>query len=91
MLAEALVLFSCVNNTGCTQASNLYLDQNPQIKQAIDFNAERIKSFIGPKVANNLGPILFVATGGTGVIKIIGPLSFQATKTSTGVHPKWGF
>lgn len=81
MLAEALVIFACVNNTGCSDTSNLYFGQNPQVKSIIDKDAKEARDFIGPKTVDIIGPFLFLAAGGNGVIKIDKNFSVNANKS----------
>lgn len=81
MLAEALVIFACVNNSGCSDTSNLYFGQNPQIKSIIDMDAKEIRQFIGPKIVDVFGPFLFLAAGGNGVIKFNENFSLNANKS----------
>lgn len=81
MLAEALVLFACVNNTGCSDTSNLYFGQNPQVKRLIDQDLSQAREFVGPKVVDVIGPFLFLAAGGVGVIKLNQSFSVNGNKT----------
>jgi hypothetical protein len=81
MLAEALVIFACVNNTGCPDTSNLYFSQNPQIKSMIDKDAMELRQFVGPKIVDIVGQFLFLAAGGNGVIRLDKNLSLNANKS----------
>lgn len=89
MLAEALVLFSCLNNTGCSDTSNLYFGQNPEVRQMIDKNLSQARDFVGPKVVDTVGPFLFLAAGGVGVIKL--NKSFSVNGNRTGATLIFGF
>jgi len=89
MIAEALVIFACVNNTGCTETSNQYFLENPQVKQIIDKDAQEAKELVGPKIVDAVGPFLFVAAGGTGTIKLSEHFSLQANQTSATLSFRW--
>lgn len=80
MLAEALVIFACANGTGCSDTSNLYFGQNPQVKSMIEMNSKEVREFIGPKTVDLVGPFLFLAAGGNGVIKIDKNFSINGNK-----------
>ena len=80
MLAEALVIFACVNNTGCSDTSNLYFGQNPEVKTMIDQKLTQARDFVGPKVVDVVGPLLFLAAGGVGVIKLNEDFSVNGNK-----------
>jgi len=84
MLPEMLVIFACVNNTGCSETSSLYFSQNPQVKKQIDFDTEQVREYIGPKVVDVVGPLLFFSAGGTGTIKLNKYFSLQLKK-DTGI------
>ena len=70
MLAEALVLFACVNNTGCTETSNQYFVAYPEMKKYFDHTAETARQYVGPQIVDNVGPVLFVVAGGKGTVKL---------------------
>ncbi len=82
MLPEALVIFACVKNTGCSETSSLYFSQNPEVKREIDLKAEHLRNYVGPSVVDTIGPMLFVVAGGTGTVKINKYFSFQFNKES---------
>lgn len=89
MIAEALVIFACVNNTGCTETSNQYFRQNPDLKQIIDKDTQELKDYIGPKFVDNVGPFLFIAAGGSGTIKLNKYFSLQASQSSATLSFRW--
>lgn len=82
MLPEVLVIFACVNSTGCSETSSLYFQQNPDVKKKIDAKSEQVREYIGPSIVDTVGPLLFVAGGGTGTIKLNKYFSLQLKKDS---------
>lgn len=80
MLPEALVIFACINNAGCTETSNQYFVYRPDVKQYIDHTGERARQFIGPKIVDTFGPMLFVVAGGRGTIRLSQYWSLQFSK-----------
>jgi hypothetical protein len=84
MLSEALVIFACAGNlstqqgvSGCSNASSLYFQQNPEFKLMLDRDAQQIRYFVGPQVVDAVGPFLFAVAGGSGTIKIDKNFSFN--------------
>jgi hypothetical protein len=91
VLPEAIVIFACINSTGCSETSNLYFQQNPDIKRQVDKDAENIREYIGPRVVDNFGPILFIFAGGTGTIHIHDHIDLRINKTSGIFSFNWVF
>jgi hypothetical protein len=81
MLPEAIVLFACINGTGCSSTSSLYFSQNPEVKAMLDRDAEKVTKIVGPTTIEVVGPFLFFAAGGRGVVKLSNDFSVQAEKT----------
>lgn len=82
MIAEALVIFACVNSSGCQETSSLYFSQHPDVREMIEKKAMKAKDLIGPKFVDTVGPFLFVAAGGTGVVKFDKYFSMSLKKDS---------
>jgi hypothetical protein len=91
MLPEALVLFACFNSTGCTETSNEYFRRNPDIKHKIDKTAENVRQYVGPSIVDTVGPFLFVAAGGTGVIHLHEHFNLQMKKDSATLIFSWSY
>lgn len=81
-LEEALVIFACMNGTGCTETSNQYFVVHPEVKQYIDREGQDLRKLFGPNLVDTAGPMLFVIAGGTGTIKLTKYFSLQANKQS---------
>jgi hypothetical protein len=86
MLAEALVIFACSNNTGCPETQNQYFLENPNVKHYIDNKTEDVKQFIGPKFVDTVSPFLFIATGGTGAIHIDKHFTLQGNTSGATLY-----
>lgn len=80
MLEEALVIFACLNGTGCSETSNQYFAVHPEVKEVVDREGRVIREYIGPTVVDTLGPAIFVVAGGTGTIRITKYFSLQFNK-----------
>ncbi len=83
MLPEALVIFACVNNTGCTESTGIYFSQHPEVKKTIEDKAENARQIIGPRIIDSVGPFIYVVAGGTGTIHIDKYFSLQIRKDSS--------
>jgi hypothetical protein len=82
VIAEGLVIFSCLNHAGCSETSSHYYALHPEIREIVDFNEKRIKRYVGPVVIETAGPVLFVIAGGTGTIKLNRYFSLQFDRQS---------
>lgn len=89
MLSEVLVIFACVNSTGCNETSDLYFFQNPEIKKQIDKEGRIIRNYVGPGLVDTIGPALFVVGGGTGVVHIRKQLDLQIRRDSAMLTFNW--
>ncbi len=77
MLSEALVIFACVNSTGCSETSSHYYNTHPEIREIVKYNEKRIERFIEPTFIQVTGPIMFAAAGGTGTVRLNRYFSLQ--------------
>lgn len=82
MLSEALVIFACIHSTGCQETSSQYFLEHPEVKQMVKKQENNIKELFGPYIIETLGPALYVATGGTGTIKLHRNWSLQLSSES---------
>ena len=91
MLPEALVIFACLNNTGCTETSDEYFRRYPQIKNYIDKEGQHVRQYVGPTIVDTVGPLLFIAGGGTGIIHLHNHFNLQLSKESAKLVFSWSF
>jgi hypothetical protein len=82
MLPEALVIFACLNSTGCTETSRHYYNTHPQIQVIAKKTVKIAKQYVGTVVIDTVGPVLFAAAGGTGTIRLGKHLSLQLNRDS---------
>lgn len=62
-MAELLVLFACLNNTGCQETSSQYYQQHQEFRELVATEENRIKQAAGPLLTQYGGPILLAASG----------------------------
>lgn len=77
ILEEALVIFACMNSTGCAETSSQYYVVHPEVKRYIQHKENAAKNYVGPGVIETIGPFVYVAMGGTGNLRISKNFSFQ--------------
>jgi len=82
MIAEGLVIFSCLNHAGCSETSSHYYSLHPEVREMVELNEKRIKKYVGPMFIETAGPLLFVAAGGTGTIRLHKYFSLQFDRQS---------
>lgn len=70
MLPEALVVFACLNSTGCSETSSHYYNTHPDVRELVERNEKKIEKFIGPQIIATFGPMIYVAAGGTGTVRL---------------------
>lgn len=84
MLPEALVIWACVNSTGCSETSSHYYNINPEVRKIIEKNEKKVERFIGPHTIRTFGPIIYTAAGGTGTMRLYRDFSLQIS-TKKGI------
>lgn len=77
MLPEALVIFACLNSTGCQETSSHYYNTNPAFREVVEQNEKKVEKFVGPAVLQTVGPLLYAAAGGTGTVRLDKNFSLQ--------------
>lgn len=89
MLPEALVIFACVNSTGCSQTSSHYFNTHPDVRESIKKHERIVQEFIGPYVIQTAGPLIYVVAGGTGTVRLNKYFNLQlSTQKSTLMFSK---
>lgn len=89
MLPEALVIFACVNSSGCSETSSHYFNTHPEVREIVKRNERIVEKFIGPYVIQTAGPLLYVVAGGTGTVRLSKYFNLQlSTQKSTLVFSK---
>lgn len=70
MLAEGLVILACTTSKGCTETSSHYYATHPEVREIVERNEKKVEKFIGPQVIAVFGPMIYVAAGGTGTVRL---------------------
>lgn len=70
MLSEFLVLFSCINSSGCSETTAQYFYSHPEVKENIDKTDKRLEKTLGPVTIQYIAPAAYVLVGGTGSIRL---------------------
>ena len=91
MLPEALVIFACVNSSGCPETSSLYFSYRPEVKKVIDIKAKQARNLVGPRTVDTIGPLLFYVAGGTGNINLHRHLNLQISREKGILVFNWTF
>lgn len=79
-MQELLVIFACLNSTGCSETSNAYYKSHPELEEMVHQTERKLKNYVGPIIVESAAPIFFVAQGGTGNFKLYGNFSLQIHK-----------
>jgi hypothetical protein len=82
-MQEFLVIFACLNSTGCSETSNTYYHYHPEVRKIVQRHEERAKEIAGPVIVKYSAPFFFLAAGGTGNFKIYGDFSLQMKEYTT--------
>ena len=80
MLPEALVILACTTSKGCNETSSHYYNTHPEVRHIVEENEKKIEKFVGPTVIATFGPMLYVAAGGTGTVRLNKFFSLQFNK-----------
>lgn len=81
-MEELLVVFACLNSSGCSETSNVYYQTHPEVREMIQDKERSIKKYAGPVMIETVGPMIVVFSGGTGNLRLNHLLSLQFTKTN---------
>ena len=76
-MQEFLVIFACLGNHGCTETSKTYYGYHPELREVVEYNERRVRNYLGPFIIDNVGPVVFMAAGGTGSFKLTENISLQ--------------
>lgn len=79
-MSEFLVLFACLNSTGCHESVSHYFEQNPQVYETIKKRQKKTEKLVGHRVVVLTMPFLYVAAGGTGVVKLSQHVALSASR-----------
>lgn len=60
---ELLVLFACLNKTGCSETSSQYYSQHPELQEFVKDSENRIKDAAGPIMTQYGAPLIWAASG----------------------------
>lgn len=91
MLQEALVIFACINSTGCQETSGHYFNTHPEVRQIAKYPERIAKKYVGPYVVESIGPLIYMAAGGTGTIRLHRNWSLQLSKETGTLSYRWEF
>lgn len=90
-MGEMLVLFACLNNTGCTETSSLYYEQNPDLKELVYKYEDKVKAAAGPLVVQYVAPLTWVATGHDATARLSTHFFITCKKDANIVQFKYDF
>ena len=91
MLPEALVIFACLNSTGCSETSAHYFNTHPEARKVIKNGEEKIKYYVGPTLITTVGPFIYAAAGGTGTVRLNRYFSLQISKNQNTISYRLEF
>lgn len=58
MLLEGLVVFSCINQTGCEESTKGYFYYNPTVLQMVEKNEQEVRKYVNPYILEYLLPVM---------------------------------
>jgi hypothetical protein len=90
-MEEILVIFACLNSTGCTETSGLYFNTHPEVREIAHRGERLAKKYVGPFVIESVGPFIMVAAGGSGTIRLNKYFSLQGNKNNATLGFRWEF
>lgn len=62
-MPELLVMFACLNRTGCSETSSQYYVQHPEFQEFVRTQENRIRESVGPIVVQYAAPVMWAAAG----------------------------
>ena len=83
MLPELLVLFSCINQTGCAETANVYKKQNPSIVEVIDNVENKAEQALQPFLVQYWAPIALYTAGREGSVRLTSKVALNLNQKNT--------
>ncbi len=77
MIDEALVIFSCLNNTGCSEAGANYYSKHKSLQEQVQEDEKQIKNIVNPFIVDYILPIAATAAGASYNIKLNKECTFK--------------
>jgi hypothetical protein len=90
-MAELLVLFACLNNTGCSETSSQYYSQHPEFQEFVKTQENNIKQAVGPIITQYGFPIMYAAAGKEATIRLSKTFYFTGSIQKQAVLFKYEF
>ena len=89
MILEALTIFSCFNNSGCSETSSAYYSTHPSFRELIETSENNIRGLVGSYVVEYATPLIGTMAKREVYFKINRNLSMKLNeKTSEIVYTK---
>lgn len=83
MLEEALLVFACINGTGCQETSSQYYATHEEVREIGKNGEQKLTKYVGPAAIQVIGPMVFIAAGGTGTVRIDKYFGLQVSSKSS--------
>lgn len=80
MIPEALVIFACASNHGCSETVSLYSSQHPDLAKNVEQGTRQLIKAVGPTTVSTLSPIVLYFSGGTSNIKLYESFYLQLSR-----------
>lgn len=82
MLEVLLVLLACTQGKGCSQTTNAYYSDHPEVKRLIKEQEQQVKRIVGPE-AVAVSPAFILMVRGKGSVHITGPFNLEIPDRDT--------
>lgn len=82
-MGEFLVIFACLNSTGCKETSTHYYNTHPQMQEIIKTQERKVKRIVGPVFVETFVPMIAFSLGGTGSVRLNKYFNLQINKETT--------
>ena len=82
-MGEFLVVFACLNGTGCQETSTHYYNTHPQIREIIKTQEQKIKNIAGPVFVETFVPMAAFSLGSTATVRLNRYFNLQVNKDKT--------
>ncbi len=84
-VAELIVLFACLNATGCSESISSYYSYKPQVKAIVDATEDDMRDYAGPFVSQYAAPVFALGLGRDAVIRLTGSVYLNVGANKNGL------
>lgn len=90
-MEEFLVLLACLEKKGCNETATRYYETHAELRDVVYQSEQVAKKYLPTLVTEYGAPFMYIASGASTTVKLVGPINFVGSVTSPGLQYKKEF